>query len=474
VRLGARLLPALALLACSEAGPAGPNGEDVVGPPGEPGASGASVASLTLVSPSRVYLGRDVEVSISGSGTRWSADEVPEIDAGDGIEVVAGSIVVVSPTALRVTLRVADDAPTGLRDLAVCPPSEPEAEPCAERGEAAVADRALAVQAALEAYTVDGQLLTDLPQGSIAQGRVIQLDPTTPFTPVLGDIELSIGPGSTGIVADYGGPDNLVFFVLVDVKATTGSRAVIVEHGPEGAVTRSITAPGALRVLERPPAELFPGTSSTSLPYVDASLLYEIKQPEQGTIVTIEARGDDPAALADVYLLDDSGRFSDVRDNSVKLPGSARVRALIPKPVGSLYLIYRGFGGGSSYPLELELSETSDAGVRPLGAGGEEGQLDAPGDADWFSFIPPQGTIKVSIEGAGAASCGPGGTIDSELVVLRDDGTRIATNDNFGASRCSSVVFESEGGSTHYVTVMSSRTEAPLQTFPYRVSYEVL
>ncbi len=468
-------LALVGLLGCTSEGPPGAPGDDVTGPPGDPGEPGAAEPSLASVTPSRLYLGRDVEVLISGSGTRWLAEDPPEVDAGEGLEVVEGTLTVASPTALRVTLRVADAAPTGLRDLRVCEPSD-EGMPCAEREDATIADKLLAIQPAVEALKLIGgnslAPLSDLPQGSIVQAYLAELDPTTPFSRIPGEVSISLGPGSLARPAYFFDDYQLAFFMFVDVGAQTGTQAVIVESGPEGALTRSVSLPSAAKVVKRVPSTLFIGSTFTNLPAVDASLLYELPRPQEGSIVTFEVDAEDPSADADVYLLDESGRFADVRDFAQKRPGSTRVRALIPKAIDKLYLVYRGFGGGVGYPLEIRVSEEASSAIE-LDEPGADGAIAAPGEADWFSFVPAaSGSVRLRLSGAAGDECGPLGSVDTELVVLADDGTRLLQNDDYGLDFCSGAVFEVSGGATYYVMVMSSRLYAPLDTFSYHLSYE--
>ena len=92
----------IVLVACTN-GPPGPAGENL---PGEPGARGepgeAYVATLSQISPDLVYLGRDVDLLISGVGTEWSDVSTLTLELGDGIIVHADSLQVASATALRV------------------------------------------------------------------------------------------------------------------------------------------------------------------------------------------------------------------------------------------------------------------------------------------------------------------------------------------------------------------------------------
>jgi Quinohemoprotein amine dehydrogenase, alpha subunit domain III len=111
-------LCAVLLLACkAPTGEEGPVGDDVAGDVGPKGAPGERTPMLTSITPPAVYLGRQVEVLISGSDTAWEADGVLEFDFGPGVEVT--SYQVASPTALVATLDVKDEATLGLRTVRV-------------------------------------------------------------------------------------------------------------------------------------------------------------------------------------------------------------------------------------------------------------------------------------------------------------------------------------------------------------------
>lgn len=111
--MSARTTCRAAFLSLALGGFAGGCGGGGGGGPSAPAADPVIVG----VSPSAAWRGDPVTLTITGTGTGWSASSPPAVDAGSGITV--DSVVVESPTSIRVTARVAYDASLGLRLLFV-------------------------------------------------------------------------------------------------------------------------------------------------------------------------------------------------------------------------------------------------------------------------------------------------------------------------------------------------------------------
>lgn len=101
---------AITLVACT--GDQGPQGDPG---PAATGGTGTLDPSVSAVTPTRAFLARKVDVTVSGNGTKWA--EGTTVDFGKGITV--DKIVVASPTALVASITVDATADIGARDVTV-------------------------------------------------------------------------------------------------------------------------------------------------------------------------------------------------------------------------------------------------------------------------------------------------------------------------------------------------------------------
>src|SRR5688500_10908516 len=115
------VMTALLLAACSvdgANGQDGTNGKD--GKAGENGKDGTSTTltpeeSLSLITPGKGILDREVEVQIGGSATKF--DDKAQVDFGDGVEVV--SVTQSSPTLITARLKISKTAKVGPRTVKI-------------------------------------------------------------------------------------------------------------------------------------------------------------------------------------------------------------------------------------------------------------------------------------------------------------------------------------------------------------------
>ncbi len=162
--LGAAGIAAL-LVACGGAdGLPGAAGKD--GAPGAAGAAGAAgkagesakvEPTVNFVTPSKAVLDRELEVVVSGSGTKFAAGA--KLDFGAGITV--SDVRVVSPTSLAAKLKIAPTAALGLRDVTV---------------DGQKIEKAFAVIPAISVVAVG-----KIEQGGVAQLAIQNNDPANPF-----------------------------------------------------------------------------------------------------------------------------------------------------------------------------------------------------------------------------------------------------------------------------------------------------
>ena len=115
------VMTALLLAACAADGTPGANGTNGKdGKGGENGKDGETTTlspeeSLSLITPGKGILDREVEVQIGGSATKF--DDKAQVDFGDGVEVV--SITQSSPTLITARLRISKTAKVGPRNVKI-------------------------------------------------------------------------------------------------------------------------------------------------------------------------------------------------------------------------------------------------------------------------------------------------------------------------------------------------------------------
>lgn len=226
----------LAVCGCgSEAGPAGPKGDR--GDPGTQGDPGAADPSISAVTPAMGYLGRTVDLVVSGYGTAWAGDTTvtfsdPKIQVN---KVTAGS-----ETGLLVNVTIAPDATEGPIDVTVT-----------DMVGAETYKGAFKVASPLE---VMAEPAAGLPQGGVAMLRVKMLDTTTPFDDQA--IKVMFGSTDVGLVeVSRITPFALDLMVESDVLAAAGGVNLTVMSGPEA---NAITSPraAAFQVAARAPTAL--------------------------------------------------------------------------------------------------------------------------------------------------------------------------------------------------------------------------
>jgi len=321
------VLLALALTGCK--GPEGVQGEP--GPPG-PGAN----PNISLLSPSTVYLGRILQVTVSGSGTQFADDT--EVDFGEGVEVL--NTHAASEAALVVTIEVTTDAPTGTRDVVV-----------GSGDDALVYDMAFNISPAVRL----SETLGSVAQGSILFGEVELLDVSQPldttttgdglFTPLI-FTNLAISgaeePDKVYGTVDAAQPFGLSYTMFLDIDAAAGPTDVEIASGPDlGGISVAL---GALDVTARTAELLSAGTTSITAPDAYGSALYRI-EPTAGQLVSLSI--DSTGGLPSFILVPGSGHMDDFIDFTASTTFTA---------TGPLYLVYWDNSGEGGYSADLNLS----------------------------------------------------------------------------------------------------------------------
>jgi hypothetical protein len=250
------------------------------------------------LNPPKAFVGRKVDVTISGFGTTWTKDTKPAF--GDGITV--DKVQLASPTALVASITIADTAATGPRDVKV------------------------------DDLTYAGGFKLDSPlklttEGTLAQGSIVQLhaanldlanlfDTTASGDPLSGvtypNINVTMGGGLAASV------NNVTEFAVdvsftVDVNSPPGGLDVTLASGPKGAIT-SFPAPKALTVAARAPVALAAGAPANgTISEAYGSALYQFT-PGASLAITDFAVTSQAGATANPRLvfLPKSGKFADI------------------------------------------------------------------------------------------------------------------------------------------------------------------
>jgi len=320
----------------------GPSGHDaadsgtVEAAPGSPSVSG--------IAPSRVFLARTTQVTLSGYATHWSA--ATKVDFGPGI--VVRDLVAASPTALVAHVATTKSTPLGVRDVVV------EDGTGSERyaGAFEVAPPVTA--------SFDGTMA----QGALARMTLHVLDTSIPLdltaehdlagTITYPNLALSLpsGIGNLGVsaISDF----EVTFGLSVDVDAAIASGDVDLVSGPAGSTT-DFPLPSGVRVSARTAAPLTSGvaaTGQTNSAYDSA--LYAIT-PSTMSIVDFTVESSvltlDPA----VALLPSSGHFAD-------LLGFGYLQTAVAPAGAPLYAVYWENTGGTG-PYKVTAVSTEVAGT---------------------------------------------------------------------------------------------------------------
>jgi hypothetical protein len=269
--------------ACTgDTGPAGKDGTD--------GKDGSGDPSVSAVTPSHAYLGRTLDLTIAGSGTKWT-DATTVAFSDEKIKV--NKVTAASDTGLKVNVTISTTAAVGTADLTVT-----------DGGGTETYKGAFDIRSPL-AVTVDP--VDGVPQGGFATVSARMLDIETPYdandvtADLTGAAQLAADPSVDG---DY----SVSLSVLADVLATPGDVDLSITSGGV-----SSPATKAFKVTPRAPKPMQGGTpvTGTIQSYSDTAL-YQFT-PADGSqrwvqFIPSSADGGSPA----IYVLPKSGKFTDM------------------------------------------------------------------------------------------------------------------------------------------------------------------
>lgn len=224
------VVAAALLAACS--GADGANGQD--GAPGAPGGKGlaegsGAEASVSLVTPSKGILDREVEVQIGGSATKFEEGAKP--DFGPGIDVV--EVIRSSPTLVTARLEIAPTAKVGPRTVKIG---------------SLTAENAFSVIPAIEVKGANAK------SAVVAQGGLVELaienNDTKAFDKETFKLE---GKGLMDLGSQASGPQSATGFLLAAPLAPAGKTQLTVSNlGPDGKPRLTfLSAPDAFEVTSR-------------------------------------------------------------------------------------------------------------------------------------------------------------------------------------------------------------------------------
>lgn len=338
IKLSMFMVAAL-VAACS--GADGANGQD--GAPGTPGDKAPSSgdgdeSSVSLVTPSKGILDREVEVQIGGSGTNF--DEGAKPDFGAGIDVV--DVVRSSPTLITAKLRIGKDAAVGPRTVTVGSLS---------------AEKAFTVVPAIE---VTGS--TKVAQGGLVELAITNNDEKA-FDPQTFTLE---GNGLMDLGSQASGPKDATGFLLAAPLAKAGKTQLVVSNlGPDGKPrTTFLSAPDAFEVtsraaspfdLDQPAEQTFGGLETKlfklSTPASDSAIVdYRIQVDAAGTAVPV------------AFVFGTKGQVDD--QVGIVLPSQNPFTGQFDPPPYDLHVALPVVGGSSAvdhYVVLADLSRTSGA-----------------------------------------------------------------------------------------------------------------
>lgn len=376
--LGASLLALYSLGCTGEAGPAGPKGDiGAEGPSADP--------SINAVIPGKVFLGRTVDVTVSGFNTKWT--DAAKVDFGPGVTILNQTLA--SPTAIVATIEVTAAADIGARDVNVT-----------DADGTATYKGAFKLESPLD-LTFTGSSA----QGSILITQAKQLDLSTPFdTTYTGDgffepiVYTNLGvTGSAGINASVDSVElysaNLI--TLVDIDAPAGKGDITVDSGPAGDTIAS-PAPKSIDIAARMPDAIPEGGSVKG--QIDAplaSLLFSFTPSGPG-LYSIEATAASADANPALAVLPKSGHFADL----IEVSGAPSILATNTDPY---YFVYWDNSGTSNYFATVKATKIVTADKDPndtcaqaqaagaLPASIKNLYLSSDADVDWIAFDVPAG-----------------------------------------------------------------------------------
>jgi hypothetical protein len=421
-RMAAVLALAVLAGACAaDEDPAGP------GTPGE--------GSISAVAPLEAFLDRSTTFLVSGSGTAWGASATADFGAGTSVTSSTATA-----SAISGVLAIDGDvATTGPRTVSVM-----------DAGETWTLPGAFSIEAPLAVDSVWGSIA----QGGFAIAHVRMLDSETPFDVSGGaSIRTRVEGGAVTVGANGLTEFSLQAGAFIDVNASTGPTAVIVESGPEGSAVLSRSEP-VLDVQARTPASLAAGASSSG-PLTDPleSAVYAVTT-STNQVVTVSTTSTGSVVVPVV-----SGPDSTYRE----LISAENVTFFAP--AGEAWFVTLLNFSGS--PTDFDLT-TDTASVTPVVYSGPVAGSVGVGGYDVYAVPALAGqTIVATISASGGSTCAEN-DLDAEMSLSGASQFVYADLPFF----CPTLEFEASADATYYLLV-KPWVGCPSCSFAYALEVQV-
>lgn len=419
VKLG-MVCGALLLAACGgDDGTPGAKGDK--GDTGPAGEVGNGAESINGLSPTRAFVGRTLQVSISGNNTEWSETAKPAVDFGAGITV--NSVEVASPTALLVNVTVDPSAPAGAREV--------------KAGEQVF--KGFQVLEPLSAEVVAG----DAAQGSKLYVSITNLDfVENPFNTATDQDGAYIGFGA-GVfdgaeLADnvyalrfQAGVRDALMEVAIDVNAAAKAYDLVTISGTSDDNLASSAVRGGLSVAARTPVAITAAGVPVQLASYYSSQLFVFEAATAGPAL-INFAGES----ATVTLIPEGGSWEDAVSGSVINAAAGDKYYVVvmndDSDANTGTLSVRSLSGTVFPEAEPNntLAEANAVTALPVRVEGEivnTGTVAAPvSDIDTFSFTAEAGATYFIDQ----IARGDDGSVDASLTIIGPDGEEIDLVDN--------------------------------------------
>lgn len=329
-----------------------------VGPKGDQGESGTSDPSISAVTPSSAFLGRTVDLTLSGVGTRWT-DKV-EVTFADP-KITVNKVTVASETGLVVNVTVGLDADIAATDVTV----SVGVDSTSYKG-------AFQIKAPLE-VTLDQP--EGVPQGGIAIVHARMLDTDTPFDPAalqieLGSTDLLVGsPSVTDFIID--------FAVQADVLAKTGDVDMMIKDAVDS------PARAAFKIAPRAPTKLTGTPATGTIKTENDTALFQLT-PADTTLRFVQFKVSSSDGEVVGYALPKSGKYADLQSAFIAQYGFGSTAA---DPTYVVVADSNGLFGPGPVPASFKLQTTE---VVCTGAAEAEGAAgnDTPATANTVAKLP--------------------------------------------------------------------------------------
>jgi hypothetical protein len=300
--------------------------------------------SVSAVQPSTVYLGRTLDVHLSGFDTMWT--DTTQLSLGDGITV--NKVTAASPTGLTANITIDPHAAVGMRDLTVMDGSSNElfkstfdVEPPVK-----VTIQGTLAQGALAVLHVDLQDKDNFFDSTNVPGF---LGPPT-FT----NVDITAPAGVTFGVTSVT-PTTVDATIFVDVDAAPTTVDFDLKSGPPmgGTIVHHVI-PMGLTVAARTAMPLNAGSNTGMAMGPYDSVLYTFSPAAGGHITSLKVTGGGQSSAPGFILLPKSGHISDAIDGTILTD-----KQLVTTTTDAYYAIFWDNTGDSGYQFAITRADSA-------------------------------------------------------------------------------------------------------------------